>query len=309
MKLIKWKHPVVFLAAQGKCGKLYMARMVNSRLKAKAKDGSVKQMGKAAHEWLVRGMNGKILLGWAGVMDKVRTLYPGCLKVSSEFAMEGAEKIWNMRSLPILEEFTENGIFLDAESRFIVIYYYLAKKYIHPDSMRIIIMRRPLESIAWHNCRHGALKILPGRHGDYIHIGNLVPPWGNNNVTITPYEVGEATQQELNIWYTLEMEERKKKLRDYFPDVKITEWNMEKDASSVKSWEKLLDFLSTPGRKLELDEKFEKVIIENKVVHPGPIRCHKNCPDRVPCTEEFFREKVQKHEVIMNPNLRSEFMF
>jgi len=307
--LLKYKHPVVFLAAQGKCGKGYMAGMVKHSLVERMPDGKVKEMGKAAHEWLVRGMEGVTLIGWFDPIEKVKSVYPGCVKVSLEEAMNKAENVWNRRSLPILEEHTKDGPFIDAESRFIVIYYYLVKKYIHPDSMRIIIMRRPLESIAWHNCRHGAMKIVPGRNGNRIHTGNLVHPWGNNNVTITPYEIGKATQQELNVWYTFEMEERKKKVRDYFPDVDIMEWDMEKDSPSFERWYELLDFLSVPHRKLTMKPRLENLISVNKLVHPGPIRCHKHCPDIEPCTEEFFRKKVQEHKVIMNPNKRPDFMF
>jgi len=315
MELIKYKHPVVFLAAQGKCGKGYLAGMIKHILKEKMPDGSVKEMGKAAHEWLVRGMQGGILWGWASPTKELRAKYSQYQRFSLENAMQGAERVWRVRSLPILEEYTKDGPYIDAESRFIVIYYYLAKKYIHPDSMRIIIMKRPLESIAWHNCRHGAMKDLGGGR---IHTGNLVPPWGDNNVTITPYEIVPYRQQDLNIWYTFEMEERKKKLRDYFPDVNITEWDMETDAPSIKRWSELLEFLSVPHRKLAMKSSFEKIISVNRIMHPGPIRCHKHLkhlikcsqrPDMEPCTEEFFRKKVQEYKVIMNPNPRPDFMF
>jgi len=306
MELIRYKHPVVFLAAQGKCGKGYMAGMLRHSLLEKMPDGSVKEMGKAAHEFLVRGMRGGILWGWASPTEELRTKYPQYQKFSLENAIQDAERVWRVRSLPILEEYTKDGPYIDAESRFIVIYYYLVKKHIHPDSMRIIIMKRPLESIAWHNCRHGGMKDLGGGR---IHIGSLVPPWGDNNVTITPYEIEEATQQDLNIWYTFEMEERKKKLRNYFPDVKMMEWDMETDSPSFERWYQLLEFLSVPHHKLTMKPRLEKLISINKIVHPGPIRCYKHCPDIEPCTEEFFRKKVQEYKVVMNPNPRPDFMF
>lgn len=306
MKLIKYKHPVVFLAAQGKCGKGYMGTMLGYSFLEKMEDGSEKEMGKAVHEWLVKGMNGGMLWEWASPIEEFRIKYPQYQKFSVENAIENSKRVWETRSLPILEEYTKNGPFIDAESRFIVIYYYLVKKYIHPDSMRIIIMKRPLGSIAWHNCRHGGMKDLGGGK---IHIGNLVPPWGNNNVTITPYEIEKATQQELNVWYTFEMEERKKKVRNYFPDVNIMEWDMEKDSPSLERWNELLGFLSVPHRKLTMESRLENLILENKIMHPGPIKCDKHCPDMEPCTEEFFRKKIQEYKVIMNPNSRPDFMF
>jgi len=285
---IKLKNPVVFLAAQGKCGKLYMARMLKI----------TKGIGMSTHEWLVRGMVGGVLWGWTEPTEELLKISPYYKQFSVGSSMQRAENVWKSRSLPILYEFTEEGPFIDGESRFIVIYYYLAKKYLHPDSMKIILMRRPLDSIAYQNCRHGAYSISTRSDGSIItYTGNLIFPWGNNNLTVMEKNIKEASPMECSVWYTYEMEERKKKLHEYFPEVSIMEWDMETDSSNIQSHEKLHHWLGVTPHK-----NYKKLVEKNIIIHLGPDKLKEKC------TIEQAREIIKEYKIVRNPKTRPEFM-
>ena len=128
MELIKFKNPVVFVAAHAKSGKRYLATML------KYAEG----VSKGTHEYVARYIWRDTIWGFAEPTEELKKLSPFYAQFTLEKSMKQAEMFWTKRSMVLLKEWTEDGMVIDADSRFLVIYYYLVKKYIHPDSIRII---------------------------------------------------------------------------------------------------------------------------------------------------------------------------
>jgi len=308
MTLHKYKYPLIFMGAQGKCGKVYMAAMLKSAItysEFSEKHNKVinKEYGKCSHEWFVRQMGTHDIIGWHEPTKYLIDKYPAYRRYKFENALTKCQNMWNTYTIPKINEYITKGMMVDAESKFLVLSYYFIKRYIHPDSMKIIIMRRPLHSIAYHNCRVAGYKLM--KTGTY-YLGNLIPPWCKNNLTVPHIPIEEITQQELNVWYAVEMEERKKAIRNYFPDVDIMEWDMETDTKSQDSLDRLLEFVSSKHQKLKPTPWMRKTINKQVVIHLGPTKCKTACPDKEHCTEDTFKELVNNHKIIYNPEARRE---
>jgi hypothetical protein len=285
--LLKLKNPVVFLAAQAKCGKLYMARMLKH----------TEPIGKTTHERLVRGTPIDVMYGWAGPTEELKKLAPFYSKFTLEYSKKTTEHLWKNKSIPTLKEFTQNGIFVDADTRFLAIYYWLAKKYIHPDSMKILVMRRPLESIAHQHCRHGGYRQIQWDGYLMTFLKNEPLPWGYNNVTVMKKNIVDATPMECCIWYVHELEKRKDLLRSYFPDVEIRDWDMEYCSGRKESWEDLLYWL-----KLKATPKLWELVKENPIIHLGPDKYNGEI------TLAMAGSVEDAYKVVLNNRKRPEFM-
>jgi len=309
MEKFKFDYPLVVTAAQGKCGKGYLAQMLKSTIQSSVFSETYNkniylEKGKSSHEWLVRPMSSPIIIGWSEPNSIVCNRFPIYKQFNFDTAYIKANEFWNSWSLPKLNEYLNKGMFVDSESRFAVISYYFIKRDIHPDNIRIIVSKRPLSSIAYQNCRVGGYSLI---RPDMYYLGNLLLPWCRNNLTVPPKPIDEITQQELCMWYTIEMEERKKKLVEYFPNVAVMEWDMEVDSKSYESWDKLLYFLSCDKQKLVRSAWMDRIIDTGTILHQGPIKCNKFCPHKkVYCTEDTFKDILKHYKIVYNTENRRE---
>jgi hypothetical protein len=284
--LIKFKNPVVFVAAHAKSGKRYLALML------KHAEG----VSKGTHEYVARYIWKDLIWGFAEPTEELKEISPYYKQFTLEKALAGAEKLWTERSMVLLKEWTEDGMVIDADSRFLVIYYYLVKKFIHPDSIRIIHVHRNLANVAHEHCRHGGYRPGNNKGSPVVFMKNATLPWGKNNVTLMEKNILEATPMECTAHYVSELEVRKWLLRPYFPGVKVHEWDMDKDPPSRDSWASLLDFLELKGTG-----KLWNLVDKNPDIHPAP--------EKYPhITLEMAQKALQAHNIVKNPNKRPEFM-
>ncbi len=309
MLLRKYKHPLIVTAAQGKCGKGYIAHMIWLSIRRLVwSEEKQKQLyeedGKSSHEFLWHVMGSHIVVGLQEPNEILKNRFPSYPYKTFETIYDEAEALFHQWTLPHMEKFLNKGVTLDAESKFLVMTYLFIKKYVHPDSLRIIEINRPLHSIAYQNCRVGAYHLL---HPQFYYLGNLLAPWCRNNITIPPKPIEEITQQELCVWYTFEMEERKKLIRAYFPDSPVFVWDMEKDTKDFNRLLSLLQFASTNRQTLETKGLHHTIYNDSSIVHPGPDKCHLVCTNRTEyCTEEYFKDLVTSYKIIYNEEPRRE---
>jgi hypothetical protein len=253
-------------------------------------------VSKGTHEYVARFIWKEIIWGFAEPTDELKALAPFYAQWNLKGAMAHAEKLWTERSMVLLKEWTEDGMVIDADSRFLVIYYYLVKKFIHPDSIRIIHVRRNLAKIAHEHCRHGGYRPGTNRGSPIVFMKNATLPWGKNNVTVMEKNILNATPMECTAHYVSELETRKWLLRPYFPGVKVHEWDMDYDPPRRDSWASLLDFLG-----VKWTDKLKALVDKNPNIHPAP--------DKYPhITLEMAQRTLRAHNIVKNPNKRPEFM-
>jgi hypothetical protein len=262
---IQGDHIVGFTASTGRSGTMYMAKML-----ALAKECYT------SHEFLVKEIRQPINELFSDAKDR---------------GIQLAERIWNDKSIPQLNAYSDKP-YIESDARFLTVAYYFALRDIDHSRLRIINLYRDKARIALGNAKAGGYK--KNVRGFKVNVHTLVYPLGWTNVTLLPKPFEEMTSIELAVWGVFETIERQRRFKTMFPDVKTFDWDMDRDSSSMGRWLELLHFLG-----LKITQKLVKAIDKNPIINST---FHRVGPNKH--TLEEAQEAVDNHKVIFNPRQR-----
>jgi hypothetical protein len=202
-----------------------------------------------------------------------------------------AERIWNDRSIPQLNAYSDKP-YIESDARFLTVAYYFALRDIDHSRLRIINLYRDKARIALANAKAGGYRKDHRKH--IVNVHTLVYPLGWTNVTKLPKPFEEMSSMELAVWGVFETIERQRRFKEVYPDVKTFDWDMDVDSPSTSRWMDLLGFLG-----LKMTQKLLDAIGVNRLINSTFEK-----KGRFPHTLEEAQEAVDNHKVIFNPNPR-----
>ena len=153
----------------------------------------------------------------------------------------------------------DNIVFVDSDFRFILAQYYYIMKYIPHENIKIIDISRDKAKIARQICRN--------HYYAGIRMGHLIKPCLKYNLVKAKQEARDLSNDEFHlyrgVWYTFEVEARKKAFKKKYPYIPIFSFDMDKDTTSVEVWKFLIeDFLG-----LSISDALVRHIKQNKKIN------------------------------------------
>jgi len=255
-----------FTGSTGRSGTMYMSRML-----------ALANSCYTSHEFLVKQVRQGITVEFASATQK---------------GIDAAEEIWQQRSIPTLNSYTDKP-YIESDARFLTVAYYYACRDIPHDRLRIIMLYRNKARIALGNCRAGGYH--KWHKNNKVNVHTLVYPLGTANITILPKPFDKMSAMELAVWGVFETIERQRRFKEVYPTVPTMDWDMDKDSPSFAKWYDLLGFLG-----LKMTPRLAKMIKENPKINTTFGKAAR-FPEH---TLEEAEEAVANHKVVFNPNPR-----
>lgn len=207
-------------------------------------------------------------------LQRIKIFIDGRKGSKHEVNLKNLEEKWrNLGLKRTIKNTYRKKVYVESDFLFLEATYYFAMKYIDHECIRVIeLTRDPIDAIK-SICEH---KIFRYKNNMDIYLARVLSPYNPFNLTIPP---DNPSTLELGAWYIYEMEERKKRFKEVFPDVRVFNFNMDTDTISLKKWDQLANFVG-----IKLNDKMIKEIKKNPKIHSS---------EQFKCTYYYDKKEIE----------------